>query len=156
MRRRIAAKRRGREIRGALPTNLAAAHRNGRKQDYFCWIGGAVFSAGAAVGVAAIGVATLPLSGCAKFDAAMSQQEAVVTFTAGTTQATMLKVRDACGKVAGATPEAIPTSINGTSGTYDVRFRVDQASDADIARLSKCLSQFKSVQGINLEQQDGS
>jgi hypothetical protein len=113
-------------------------------------------AAAAAVGVAAIGVATLPLSGCAKFDAAMSQQEAVVTFTDGTTQATMLKVRDACGNVPGATPEAIPTSINGTSGTYDIRFRVDQASDADIARLSKCLSQFKSVQGINLEQQDGS
>ncbi len=109
-----------------------------------------------ATAAAAVGVAALMLSGCAKFDAAMSQQEAVVTFSHGTTQATMLKVRDACGKVPGATPEAIPTSINGTSGTYDVRFRVDQASDADIARLSKCLSQFKSVQGINLEQQDGS
>ena len=106
--------------------------------------------------VAAAGVAVLVLSGCAKFDAAMSQQEAVVTFTNGTTQATMLKVRDACGKVPGATPEAIPTSVNSTSGTYDVRFRVDQASDASIAQLSKCLSQFKSVQGINIEQQDGS
>ena len=109
-----------------------------------------------ATAAAAIGVAALMLSGCAKFDAAMSQQDAVVTFSDGTTQATMLKVRDACGKVPGATPEAIPTSINGTSGTYDVRFRVDQASDADIARLSKCLSQFKSVQGVNIEQQDGS
>jgi hypothetical protein len=39
---------------------------------------------------------------------------------------------------------------------YDIRYRVDQASDADIARLSQCLSKFNSVQGINLEQQDGS
>jgi hypothetical protein len=105
---------------------------------------------------AALGAAALLLSGCAKFDAAMSQQEAVVTFANGTPQATMLKVRDACAKVPGATPETIPPSINGTTGTYDVRYRVDQASDVDIARLSKCLSQFKSVQGISLEQQDGS
>ena len=106
--------------------------------------------------VAVIGVAALALSGCAKFNAAMSQQEAVVTFASGTSQATMLKVRDACGKVPGATPEAVPTSINATEGVYDVRYRVDQASDADIARLSKCLSQFKSVRGVSLEQQDGS
>ena len=105
---------------------------------------------------AALGTAALLLSGCAKFDAAMSQQEAVVTFTDGTTQATMLKVRDACAKVPGATPEAIPKDVNATSGTYDIRFRVDSASDADIARLSKCLSRFTSVQGVNIEQQDGS
>ena len=108
------------------------------------------------IAVAAIAAAALALSGCAKFDAAMSQQEAVVTFADGTSQATMLKVRDACAKVPGATAETIPPSINGTTGTYDVRYRVDQASDADIARLSQCLSQFKSVQGIDLEQQDGS
>jgi hypothetical protein len=106
--------------------------------------------------VAAIGAASVLLSGCAKFDAAMSQQEAVVSFTSGTPQATMLKVRAACAKVPDATPEAIPPSLNATDGTYDVRFRVDNASDADIALLSKCLSQFKSVQGINIEQEDGS
>jgi hypothetical protein len=105
---------------------------------------------------AASAAAAVTLSGCAKFDAAMSQQEAVVTFKDGTPQAAMLKVRDACAKVPGATAESIPPSVNGTTGTYDVRYRVDQASDADIAELSKCLSKFPSVQGISLEQQDGS
>jgi hypothetical protein len=103
-----------------------------------------------------IGAAALAASGCAQFDAAMGKQEAVVTFAPGTAQATMMKVRAACSEVPGATPEAIPASANATNGVYDVRFRVDQASDADIARLSKCLSQFRSVQGINLEQQNGS
>jgi hypothetical protein len=105
---------------------------------------------------AAVAAAAVTLSGCAKFDAAMSQQEAVVSFNNGTTQADMIKVRNACAKVPGATPEAIPPSVNGTTGMYDIRYRVDQASDADIAELSKCLSKFKSVQGISLEQQDGS
>ena len=109
-----------------------------------------------ATAVAAIGVAALAVSGCAKFDAAMGQQEAVVAFAPGTSQSTMMSVRAACAKVPGATPEAIPKDVNATSGTYDIRFRVDSASDADIARLSKCLSQFRSVQGVNIEQQNGS
>jgi hypothetical protein len=106
--------------------------------------------------IAVVGAAAVLLTGCAKFDAAMSQQEAVVTFVDGTTQATMLKVRAACDTIPDATPEAIPTNLNATVGTYEVRYRVDQASDADIARLSKCLSKFTSVRGISIEQQDGS
>jgi hypothetical protein len=109
----------------------------------------------AAVAVA-IGAAALTASGCAKFDAAMGKQEAVVTFAPGTSQATMMSVRAACARAPGATAEAVPKDVNATSGIYSIRYRVDSASDADIARLSKCLSQFKSVQGLNIEQQDGS
>ena len=36
-----------------------------------------------------------------------------------------------------------------------MRFRIDHASDADVARLTQCLSQFRSVQGVNVEQQGG-
>ena len=109
-----------------------------------------------AAAAVAIGAAALAASGCAKFDAAMGKQEAVVAFVPGTPQAAMMSVRTACAKVPGATPEAVPKDVNATSGAYSIRFRVDSASDADIARLSKCLSQFKSVQGVNIEQQDGS
>jgi hypothetical protein len=109
-----------------------------------------------AAAAAVAGAAALTASGCAQFDAAMGKQEAVVSFAPGTSQATMVSVRNACAKVPGATPEAIPKDANATSGTYDIRFRVDSASDADIARLSKCLSRFTSVQGVNIEQQDGS
>ena len=105
---------------------------------------------------AVAGAAALTVCGCAQFDAAMGKQEAVVAFTPGTSQAAMKSVRAACAKVPGAPPEAIPTDVNGTSGVYDIRYRVDSASDADVARLSKCLSQFTSVRGVSIEQQDGS
>jgi hypothetical protein len=104
----------------------------------------------------AIGAAALTVSGCAQFDAAMGKQEAVVTFKPGTSQAAMMSVRTTCGKVPRATPEAVPKDVNGTSGVYSIRFRVDSASDADVARLSKCLSRFPSVQGVNIEQVNGS
>ncbi len=94
-------------------------------------------------------------AGCAKFDAALGKQEAVVAFSPGTSQATMMKVRSACSAVPHATPEPIPTGANATSGAYDIRFSVQNASDADIARLTQCLSKFHSVQGVNLEQQGG-
>ncbi len=95
------------------------------------------------------------LAGCAKFDAALGKQELVVAFKAGTPQATMMKVRSACSALPGATPEAVPTGANVTSGAYDVRYDISQASDADIARLEKCLSKFHPVQGINVEQEGG-
>src|SRR5579875_2712776 len=82
-----------------------------------------------------LAAAVLATAGCSQFDAAYGKQEAVVTFSPGTTQSAMLKVRTACSKVPGATAEAIPAGLNGTSGRYDVRYRVDNASDADIARL---------------------
>ena len=95
------------------------------------------------------------LAGCAKFDAALGKQELVVAFNEGTSQATMMKIRSACSTTPGATPEAVPTGANATSGAYDVRYNVSQASDADIARLEKCLSKFHAVQGINVEQEGG-
>jgi hypothetical protein len=93
------------------------------------------------------------VAGCAKFNSALGKQEAVVAFRPGTSQDAMMKVRSACSGMPGATPEAVPTAANATNGLYDVRFRIDQASDADIARLTKCLSDFRTVQGVNLEQQ---
>jgi hypothetical protein len=49
----------------------------------------------------------------------------------------------------------MPTGANATTGTYDIRFNVASASDADIARLEQCLSRFKSVEGVNVEQEGG-
>jgi hypothetical protein len=102
-----------------------------------------------------LAAAAVASGGCAKFNTALGKQEAVVSFRPGTSQAVMMKVRSACSGVPGARPEAVPSNANATSGIYDVRFSVGQASDADIAKLEKCLSGFPSVQGINLEQQGG-
>jgi hypothetical protein len=109
----------------------------------------------AAAAAALIAVAAGTLAGCAKFDQALGQQELVVAFRAGTSQATMLTARAACSHLPHATPEPIPTALNATTGTYDVRFRIDQASDADIARLEGCLTKFPSIEGVNVEQQGG-
>ncbi len=104
---------------------------------------------------AVIAAAVLASAGCAKFDAALGKQELVVAFRPGTSQAAMMMARSACSNVPNAAPEPMPRSANATSGVYDVRFRIDHASDADIARLEGCLSQFRSVQGVNVEQQGG-
>ncbi len=104
---------------------------------------------------AVVAVAALASAGCAKFDAAMGKQELVVAFRPGTSQDAMMKARSACSSLPSATPEPVPTAANATSGVYDVRFRIDQASDADIARLEQCLSRFPSIQGVNVEQQGG-
>ncbi len=107
----------------------------------------------AAVASVVIAAAACSAAGCAKFDSSLGKQEAVVAFRPGTSQDAMMKVRSACSGMPGATPEAVPAGANATNGQYDVRFRIDQASDADIARLTKCLSDFRAVQGVNLEQQ---
>jgi hypothetical protein len=107
----------------------------------------------AAVASVVIAAAACSATGCAKFNSALGKQEAVVAFRPGTTQDAMMKIRSACSGLAGATPEPVPTAANATTGQYDVRFQIDQASDADIARLTKCLSDFRAVQGVNLEQQ---
>ena len=104
---------------------------------------------------AVIAAAVLASAGCAKFDAALGKQELVVAFRPGTSPAAMMKARSACSNLPNATPEPTPTSASATSGIYDVRFRIDHASDADIARLTQCLSQFRSVQGVNVEQEGG-
>ena len=114
-----------------------------------------LFDVRAVTAGAVIAAAVLGSAGCAKFDAALGKQELVVGFRPGTSQAAMTKARSACSNVPNATPEPMPRSANATTGVYDVRFRIDHASDADVARLEGCLSQFRSVQGVNVEQQGG-
>ncbi len=105
--------------------------------------------------VVVIAVAVSALAGCAKFNAALGQQELVVTFHPATSQQAMMTARDACAHLPGATPEPVPTSLNATEGTYDVRYRISQATDAQIAKLEQCLSRFPSVAGVNVEQEGG-
>lgn len=98
----------------------------------------------------------LAAGGCAKFDAALSQQEAVVHFKAGTSNAARLKVRAACSRVPQAKPEPLPTDHKASDLLYDVRYRVDNASDAELAELQQCLQKFPSVQGIDISGAGGS
>jgi hypothetical protein len=91
------------------------------------------------------------LTGCAKFDAALGQQEAVVQFRNGTANTTRLHVRKACSHIPQAAPEALPTDHKASDLLYDVIYRVDNASNAQIAELEQCLQKYPSVVGIDIQ-----
>ena len=111
---------------------------------------------GRATAAAAIAVAVLlATAGCAKFDAALGQQEAVVHFQDGTSNAARLTVRAACSHLPQATPEPLPTDHKASDLLYNVRYRVDHASDANLARLEQCLQKFPSVDGVDIETPGG-
>ena len=91
------------------------------------------------------------VGGCAKFDAALGKQWAVVHFRPSTSVAALLKVRTACSHVPNVRPEALPPSRKGLDMIYSVRFRTDNASDANLAQLQQCLQKFPAVTGIAFE-----
>jgi hypothetical protein len=91
------------------------------------------------------------VGGCAKFDATFGKQEMVVNFKSGTTTATRLKVRAACSHIPQARPEALPTDHLASDNLYDVIYRVDNASNAQLAQLESCLQKYPSVTGVDLQ-----
>lgn len=101
-------------------------------------------------------LAGLAAAGCASFDKAFGQQEAVVQFQPQTPNAVRLKVRAACSRVPNAVPEPLPTDRLASDVLNDVRYQVNNASDGDLAKLQKCLQQFPSVAGIEFSTPGGS
>jgi hypothetical protein len=99
----------------------------------------------------AVVVAAVALAGCSQFDAALGQRQAVVTFRPNTPVSQRLAVRSACGKLPEVTPPPVPSNLNSPYALQQLTFRVDHASDADVARLEKCLAKFPSVVGITLQ-----
>ena len=76
-----------------------------------------------------------------------TKRELVVFFTSASTAAQHLAARGNCTGVARHTsPEPLPSSTGG--GNPDVRFRIDQASDKDIATLEACLQRQPGVSGF--------
>src|SRR5262249_44615460 len=110
--------------------------------------------AGAAL-AAALALA-LAGGGCASFDRTFGQQEAVVQFRPRTPESVRLKVRAACSHVPQATPEPLPTDHLASDLVNNVRDRVDNASDGNLAKLQRCLQKFPSVVGIEFTGPGGS
>ncbi len=110
----------------------------------------------AAAGAALAAALALAAAGCSTFDATFGQREAVVQFRPQTPSAVRLKVRAACSHLPQATPEPLPTDHLAADLSSDVRYRVDNASDGDLARLQKCLQKYPSVVGIEFSSPDGS
>src|SRR5271163_1588010 len=90
-------------------------------------------------------------AGCAQFDAALGQRQAIVTFTDNATLAQRLTVRTACAKPPNVTPQPLPSNMNSPYALAQVIYQINQASDADVAVLEECLSKFPTVTGISLQ-----
>src|SRR5258708_17932558 len=107
--------------------------------------------AGAAAAlVAALAGGATGLAGCAKFDSALGQQWATVSFKTDTSIATLLKVRPACSHIPNVRAEALPRKQTPTAMIYALTYLTDNASDANLAQLQQRLQRFPSVQRIHV------
>ena len=95
--------------------------------------------------------AATALAGCARFDAALGQRQAVVSFRDNTPVSAKLVVRSTCAKVPAVTPQPLPSDLNSHYALQQLTYQVNQASDADVALLEKCLSKFPAVAGVALQ-----
>jgi len=92
------------------------------------------------------------LAGCAKFDAALGQQQAIVSFRDGTPLAQKLTVRTACAKAPDVVAAPLPPDLSSSPYALEqVTYQINKASDADVARLEECLTKFPSVLGVTLQ-----
>ena len=105
----------------------------------------------AGTAVVAVVVAAVALAGCSQFDAALGQRQAVVSFRTGTPLSQRLTVRSTCAKVPAVKAQPLPSDLNSPYALQQLTFRVDHASNADIARLEECLAKFPAVAGITLQ-----
>ena len=95
--------------------------------------------------------AVMALAGCAQFDAALGQRQAVVTFTDNATLSQRLAVRSACAKTPNVTPQPLPSNMNTPYALQQLTYQTTHASDADVAVLEKCLSKYPAVTGVTLQ-----
>ena len=102
-------------------------------------------------GTAVAAVALAALAGCSQFDAALGQRQAVVSFRSGTPLSQRLAVRSTCAKVPAVKAQPLPSDLNSPYALQQVTYRVDHATDADIARLETCLDKFPAVVGVTLQ-----
>jgi hypothetical protein len=98
-----------------------------------------------------VAVALAALAGCAQFDAALGQRQAVVTFRDGTSVAQRLAVRAACAKTPHVTPQPLPANLKSPYALQQLTYQINQASNADVALLEQCLAKFPSVAGVTLQ-----
>jgi hypothetical protein len=105
-------------------------------------------------GIAGVAAATgllLGAAGCAKMDAALDKQWIVVDFNQGTSVATALHVREACGHIQDTPALALPSQHTTINVMYGVRYDTTNSSPAQLAELQDCLQKFKSVEGLDPE-----
>jgi hypothetical protein len=102
---------------------------------------------GAGIALAALAA----VAGCAQFDAALGQRQAVVSFRDNTPVSAKLVVRATCAKVPAVTPQPLPSDLKSHYALQQLTYQVNQATDTDVAELEKCLAKFPVVAGVTLQ-----
>jgi hypothetical protein len=96
-------------------------------------------------------LAAVALAGCSQFNAALGQRQAVVSFRPGTAVSQRLAVRSACAKLPAVTAQPLPADLNSPYALQQLTFRIDHATNAEVARLETCLARFPVVAGVTLQ-----
>jgi hypothetical protein len=91
----------------------------------------------------ALSLAAATLLGGCKYSEALSKREWVVIFKPGATQEQHKLVLTACSNIPHVDPEPMGNGQLVSELASNVRFRVDKASDADLAKLSQCFGQAR-------------
>jgi hypothetical protein len=101
-------------------------------------------------GVLALGLSAALAVGLTACNPVLSKREVVVHFTVAATAEQHRSAQTACTGVAPHTqPEPIVHDKYASSRVADVRFRVDKASDHDLAQLYNCLGRQPGVLGVS-------
>lgn len=94
----------------------------------------------------------LGVTGCAQFDKALGQQQALIYFKESTSVAFKLKVRAACNNLPHVIAAPIATGVPLSSAVDVVTYNTTGAGVADIARLEVCVNKFApQVQGVDVQ-----
>lgn len=97
-----------------------------------------------------LGLLAVLAGGTAACNPVLSKREVVVHFTLAATPAQHRAALLACtGAAPHTSPEPIVHDRYASSRVADVRFRVDKASDHDLAQLYNCLSRQPGVLGVS-------
>ncbi len=96
-------------------------------------------------------LAAAALAGCSQFDSALGQRQAVVSFRPDTTVSQRLAVRSACARLPAVTAPPLPSDLNSPYALQQLTFRIDHATNAEVARLETCLDKFPAVAGVTLQ-----
>ena len=91
------------------------------------------------------------VAGCAQFDAALGQRQAIVSFRDNTPVSQKLVVRSTCAKVPAVAAQPLPSDLHSPYALEQLTYQVDHASDAEVAMLEKCLAKFPAVAGVTLQ-----
>jgi hypothetical protein len=91
------------------------------------------------------------VTGCSKMDASLGQQQLLVSFKSGTTNAAKLEIRAACGSLPRVKTTPVPDLKKYPYALSQLTYQVNSASDADIARLEQCLQKYPAVAGVTMQ-----